>query len=171
MYKKILVYTLLFLGAIVLFFQFELNTSYSDFKETVHLLFNISSMVFTLMGIWIAFLYPNALQRLVNPSKIEHVDFSESLNEAKRLESIVGSVLKSAIVAISIMLIFVIRLFLSESQFYLDNYKLVQSIAVSTVIVLSGLQLESIFHVVKSNVMFINDLHKKREDREADNDV
>jgi hypothetical protein len=171
MLKKLAFYIALFLGAAYMFNRIGMSASYSDYKDALSILFGISSMVFTLMGIWIAFLYPNALKRLVNPSKIAHVDFSESLNETKRLESIVGSVLKSAVVAISIMLIFIMRLLLTNTQIYVENYFLIQSLALSTIIVLGGLQLESIFHVIKSNIMFINDLHTKREDKEADNDI
>lgn len=171
MLKAILLYSVLFLISLFLYFKLNINVVYTDYKEFIIVLLRISTMVFTLMGIWIAFLYPNALKRIVNPSVIENVDFSASLSETKRLESIVGSVLKSALVVISIMFIFLAKLLLSNSSLYIDLQVYFESVAVAIAIVLSWVQLESVFHVVKSNVMFINDLHKKREDREADLDV
>ena len=128
-------------------------------------------MVFTLMGLWIAFLYPNALRRLVDPVKIENVDFSDTLNETRRLEGLVGSVLKSAFVVMMIMMIFIFKIYFFNTNFYLSNIFLIKSIALSFVTILTVLQFESIFYVIYSNVMFINEIHKKREDREADEDI
>jgi hypothetical protein len=171
MFKYLISYCLLFASTIFLYLKYDVNISYSDYKEFLLVLLNVSGMVFTLMGIWIAFLYPNALKRIVNPEVIENVDFSETLNETKRLESIVASVLKSGMVVVSIVFIFLIKLLISTFAFYINYQHIFESVAVAIVLVLTFLQLESVFHVVKSNVMFINDLHKKREDREADQDI
>ncbi|MHA7923700.1 MAG: hypothetical protein ACX936_00775 [Marinobacter sp.] len=123
------------------------------------------------MGIWIAFLYPNALQRLVNPDKVENADFSETLGETKRLEGLVGSVLKSAFVLSMILSFFMAKLVFSGLDFYDEVVFDLKKISLSFFLVLSVLQLESVFYVVYSNVMFVNELHQKREDREADADV
>lgn len=171
MFKYIGFYGLLFFGSIFLYCKLNLNINYGSYKDFLLVLLNVSSMVFTLMGIWIAFLYPNALKRIVNPEVVENVDFSESLSEVRRLESIVGSVLKSAMVVISIVVIFLIKLLIPSFSGYANNILFFEAIAVASVLVLTCFQLESVFHVVKSNVMFINDLHRKREDKEADNDV
>lgn len=171
MLRQIFLYTLSFLLLIYFFIIIKLDVTYSDYKDFLLVLLNVSGMVFTLMGIWIAFLYPNALKRIVDPDKVENADFTEALVETKRLESIVASVLKSAIVVTAVMIVFFIRVILSKSGFYLDNQNIFECIAISLGIVLSVLQLESVFHVVVSNIMFINDLHSKRETREQDNDV
>ncbi len=171
MFKYIVGYSLLFFCTIFLYLKFNLNISYEIYKDFLLVLLNVSSMVFTLMGIWIAFLYPNALKRIVNPKVVENVDFSESLSETRRLESIVGSVLKSALVVVSIVIIFLMKLLVPSFSVYANNIQIFEAVAVALVLVLTSLQLESVFHVVKSNVMFINDLHRKREDKEADHDV
>jgi hypothetical protein len=171
MFMHFVSYCLLFISTIFLYFKFDINISYIDFKDFLLVLLNVSGMVFTLMGIWIAFLYPNALKRIINPLVIENVDFSESLHETKRLESIVASVLKSAMVVVSIVLIFLTKLLISNMTFYINNQIIFESTAVSFALIITFLQLESVFHVIKSNVMFINDLHVKREDKEADQDT
>ena len=61
---------------------------YNDFANYCTLLVSVSGMVFTIMGIWLAFLYPNALQRIVNPKTIETVDFTEQLEDTRRLEGL-----------------------------------------------------------------------------------
>ncbi|KZN56847.1 hypothetical protein JL49_20480 [Pseudoalteromonas luteoviolacea] len=171
MYKSILLYIVLFLVSCLIFYNLEIDVNYSDFKDFLNILLTVSSMVFTLMGIWIAFLYPNALKRIVDPEKIENADFSESLLETRRLESIVGSVLKSALVVLFIMLIFITKMLIHGNNLYLDNIIVFKAVALGLVIALTVVQVESIVHVVKSNLMFLNDLHSKREDRQADEDI
>jgi cytochrome c biogenesis protein CcdA len=168
---RLFFYLAMVLGLWLLAFEYHLNYSFEDFKEYTNILLNASGMVFTLMGIWIAFLYPNALSRIVNPEKIKTADFSESLEETKRLESIVSSVLKSAAVVLFIMLIYLAKVIFYRQAMYLEHAELIKCLALALVAVLSYIQAEAIWHVAYSNVMFINDLHHKREDREADADV
>lgn len=145
--------------------------SFNDFNSYTTVLISVSGMVFTIMGIWIAFLYPNALQRLVNPTKIVTADFSEELNEAKRLESIVGSILKSAFVLVTLMVIFLLKLVIFKTDFYLSYRLLFKCASLTIVIVLSYAQIEAVFQVMKANLLFINDLHFKREQREVDEEI
>jgi hypothetical protein len=149
---------------------FSINFTFNDYKEYGTVLINISSMVFTIMGIWIAFLYPNALSRIVD-SKIKTADFSESLQETRRLEALVGSILKSAFVIIVLMIIYLAKVIFFKTSLYAQNSVLIKEIVLSMTLMLSCIQLEAVFYVMYSNIMFLNDLHTKREDREADEDV
>ena len=153
------------------FYKLGVKYSFESFKDFLSALLTASSMVFTLMGIWIAFLYPNALQRLINPEKIEIADFSESLNETKRLESLVASVLRSAFVVLAIMVIFLTKAVFHETAIYANYVSTIKATALATATTLSAIQVESIAYVIFSNILFINDLHRRREDREADNDI
>lgn len=155
----------------IIFSIYTINYLYVDFKEFLLVLLAVSSMVFTIMGIWIAFLYPNALQRLMTSEKVENADFGESLSNTKRLEGLVSSVMKSALIVTVIMLIFLLKIVLSSTPFYLDYLQYIKAMALSLVVLLTVLQLESIFSIIRSNVMFINDLHYKRENKEADADI
>lgn len=152
-------------------YKIPISYKYSDLNSYAAVLMGVSSMVFTLMGIWIAFLYPNALQRLMDPETVENSDFSTSLSETKRLEGLVGSVLRSAFVVVVLMLLALSKVVVTEMAFVPSYAVLIKSLVLSIVIVLSFLQLESIFYVIYSNVMFINELHTKREDKEADADI
>ena len=164
-------YLFLFFVSFYLATQYEIRYSFSDFKEYTTALSSISGMVFTIMGIWIAFLYPNALARIVNPNKIETVDFSDTLEETKRLEAIVGSVLKSAVIVVFVSLILLAKVIFFETSIYKLNYKLIKHAVLSFSIVLSYIQFEAVGQVVYANIMFLNDLHNKRENRQADDDL
>lgn len=171
MFPRFVFYISIFFVSLWGFYKFGVGYAYSDLKDYVNILMSVSSMVFTIMGIWIAFLYPNALQRLVSPDKVENADFSETLGETKRLEGLVGSVLKSAFVLSMILSFFMAKLIVSGLDFYDELIFDLKNLSLSFFLVLSVLQLESVFYVVYSNVMFVNELHQKREDREADADV
>ena len=144
---------------------------YADYKDYLNLLSAVSGMVFTIMGIWIAFLYPNAMSRIVSPQRLVARDFSESRSDAKRLESIVGAVLASAVVMLAVMLMALAKIFLQSAPFYLSFRVEIKSVALSAAVFFTFVQLESVMNVVISNVMFINDLHFRRQERQADEEM
>jgi hypothetical protein len=127
-------------------------------------------MVFTIMGIWIAFVYPNAIKRLQDPDKIKIADFTSTLQDTRRLESIVGSVLESATVATGITLVFFAKLILGGTAFYKGNHLFFESIGVAFVVLLTLIQSSAIIGVIWSNYLFIDDLHTRRETQERHND-
>jgi len=143
---------------------------YGEFTSFFNALLAVSSMIFTIMGIWIALIYPSALQRIMS-STIQIADFSDDLEATKRLEGLVASVLRSAIVATVIVLIFLVKPIFINFSWALSNSSELMSALVSLAVCMTVLQLESIFHVIVSNVRFINELHSKRESREQDEDT
>lgn len=165
---RILVYVILSLAFFFSWSNFSLDYKYEDYKDYLTLISGVSGMVFTIMGIWIAFLYPNAMSRIVNPDKLVAADFSESRSDAKRLESIVGAVMSSALVMLSALLITLAKTVLLMTPVYAEYRMQFKSGALALLIFITLLQLESVVHVVISNVMFINDLHFKRQSRESD---
>jgi hypothetical protein len=166
--NSLIIYTLVYVCLIFSAFKLNLAFNYSTLKDYVDVLLSVSGMVFTIMGIWIAFLYPNALNRIKDPQKIETADFSEALVETKRLENIVGSVLMSAFVMLGVMIILLMKLMFNELDIVRSNICILKSIVLSTVAWLTLLQMKAVGNVVYSNIMFLNDLHSKRASREED---
>lgn len=161
----------LFLLLLFLSFNFKLSISYDDFKDFAEILLNVSGVVFTVMGIWIALIYPAALSKIIDSDKVVLVDFSELKTDTKRLEFLVFSVLKSAFVVVVILFSYLFRLVVINFEIYLEFLFLFKAFAVSVLALLFLMHLESIWHIVAANVMFINDLHRKRQEREADRDI
>ncbi|MFI3959014.1 hypothetical protein VAJ01_29585 [Klebsiella pneumoniae] len=149
----------------------NINYVYNDFANYCTLLVSVSGMVFTIMGIWLAFLYPNALQRIVNPKTIETVDFTEQLEDTRRLEAIVGSVLKSSFVMITLLVVYLVKLVFFKSHLYLESQEVIKNTSLALIIAISYMQIEAVVSVILANVMFINDLHNKREQRDIDDQV
>lgn len=144
---------------------------YEDYKDYLTLLSAVSGMVFTIMGIWIAFLYPNAMSRIVNSDKLVSADFSESQSDAKRLGSIVGAIMSSALVMLGVLLMALAKLLLQMMPIYVEYKVQFKAAALSSLLFITFVQLESVVHVVLSNVMFINDLYFTRQTRQADEEM
>lgn len=168
---RVLLYSCISIVAYYVYVRWQPRFSYSDYKDYLTSLSGISGLVFTIMGIWIAFLYPNAISRIADPNKLIAKDFTESKSDAKRLESIVGAIMTSAIVAVLVLLITLTKTLLGSTSIYTEFHTNLRAIAIAAAIFLTLIQLESVFHVVISNVMFINDLHFKRQNRQSDEDL
>lgn len=152
-------------------YHYKLNIAYSDFKDYSNALLAISGMVFTIMGIWIAFVYPNAIKRLQDPEKIKIADFSSTMQDTRRLESIVGSIMESGFVAMSVMLIYLLKLLITGLPLYEHAHLALKSGAIGFIIFLSLIQCSSVFSVIYANYLFIDDLHTRREMQERHADV
>lgn len=168
---RLFLYGALFFCAEFAFIYFDVSYSLADLKNYTDALLAASGMVFTLMGIWIAFLYPNALSRIVDPNKIKTADFSQALSETRRLENIVASVLKSAMSIVFVLVLYLAKVILYKTPLYTDHIVAFKSVALAGVTVLSVLQIDAILGVVFANIMFINDLHRRREDREMNEEI
>lgn len=155
----------------VAIFFYGLKFSYSDFKDYCTTLLSISGMVFTIMGIWIAFVYPNAIKRLQDPDKIKIADFTATMQDTRRLESIVGSIMESGSVAICITLIYLAKLLITGIPAYLEYREILRATSVAIIIFLTLVQCSAVFSVIYANYLFIDDLHTRREAQERNADI
>ncbi|WP_321808566.1 hypothetical protein [Burkholderia sp. BCC1993] len=168
---RLLIYAILLAALEFTYLHWEISYNLSDLKNYTDTLLAASGMVFTIMGIWIAFLYPNALNRIVHQGKLEVADFSETLSETKRLENIVASVLKSAIAIVFVLALYLFKVIISKTTIYSTHAALFKASALAGITMMSIIQIEAILSVVFANIMFINDLHRKRENREMDSEL
>lgn len=149
---------------------FDIRYQYADLKSFLDVLLNVSGVVFTLMGIWIAFLYPNALARIVGPRTVITADFSEGREEYVRLTAIVGSVLKSAFVVLIIMALNLAKVVIPSITVVVENLNLIKQIALGIACMLFLIQSDAVIEVILANVKFLNDLHTKRASRQAEDE-
>ena len=164
---RLILYTAIFCGFGLTAFFTPIHYTWGDLKDFINALIAISGIIFTIMGIWIAFLYPSALSRITS-DKIETADFTAALSETKRLESLVASILQSALVASFSTLFLLAKVIFSGTPFYLEHQLLFKSVALSFCTLLSFVQFEAVGSVIAANILFLNDLHSKRERREQD---
>jgi len=149
---------------------YGIKISYADIKDYCGVLIMLSGMIFTIMGIWIAFIYPNAIKKLSDPNRIETADFSETLNDTRRLESIVNSVMSSGFVAVVIAALFFMKIILSSFASLPALREVLMSSVFGVVVFITLLQFRSVWSVLRANYLFIEELHHKREVQERKND-
>ncbi|TQP94163.1 hypothetical protein FLL78_19365, partial [Vibrio cholerae] len=78
--NKAIVWHLLVAGFITyISYSFSSDIVFLDVEVLISILQNTSAMIFTIMGIWIAYVYPNAVLRIVQPSKVVAVFAEEDI--------------------------------------------------------------------------------------------
>ncbi|MGL5073679.1 MAG: hypothetical protein ACRC61_20760 [Aeromonas salmonicida] len=139
----------------------------SEISPIVSTLQNISAAVFTLAGIWVAYSYPQAIAAYTSPSHVKIIPTSET----KRIEDLVIIILTSAAVLCILLfhnlayILVVKTIHNADVRFYL------KSAGISSVFYASILQLKAIFTVMITNVFFVNELHHKKTELEANKDL
>ncbi|QTL40999.1 hypothetical protein HGO23_06580 [Xenorhabdus budapestensis] len=142
------------------------HVRYSNVTDAISVLQNISAVVFAIGGVWIGYLYPNAIAGLM---KSEKVDFFTSKNDAKRVEGMIFIIIVSALVLVGITLFYLMVILLKDSGFYREHYFLIKFLGLSFVLYLIFTQILCIFLVILKNISFINRLHNFLNEKELDN--
>lgn len=144
--------------------------SYADFKDYCNTLLSVSGMVLLswVFGLHLYILMPSSDSR---SRKIKIADFTATMQDTRRLESIVGSIMQSGSVAMCIMLIYLIKLVASGLPIYLEYRDVIKSSGAGLVIFLTFVQCSAVVSVIYANYLFIDDLHNRREAQERNADV
>jgi hypothetical protein len=122
----------------------------------------ISAMIFTIMGVWIAFIYPNAILR-IKSSKLKNTDFTENQIEKKRLSLIVGAILLSLLASTGILAIELCKAFRLQ-----ELLPFFSPITAHLTVSFAIIQIISVADVALANINFLNDLHTKSDTRRAE---
>lgn len=136
-------------------YKLGINFSTTGIQKTSDITLSISGMIFTIMGVWIAFIYPNAILRLKS-KKLEPTDFTENEEEKERLGRIVGAIVQSSLVATAILIANLLSATFDNPQ------QQTATPAIAAIIISAAiLQIEGVFQVIRSNLDFLSDLHSK----------
>lgn len=149
--------------SITLSYFYREDITFSDIEPIVSILQNTSSMIFTIMGIWIAYIYPNAILRITQPSKIEAVF---PLEDEKRVKLLVGIVVLSALILSTLVVGSIAKPFITKSTMFLEHPEIIKSISLFILLWLSYAQLFCLYIVIASSVNFIIDLKNKHHTSE-----
>lgn len=147
--------TFIFKGRIV-------TLSYNDYKDTLGALLNISSIIFAIIGAWIAIVYPRAMARIINnknPNQNNNKN-KESHKDANYLSELVEIVMVSAVVLMAVLLIQFFAPILKGlvSNLYLPYVKYLNFACIGF---LTIAQFTAIFRVILVNYFFLNELRNK----------
>jgi uncharacterized membrane protein len=133
---------------------------YAAYKDTLGALLNISSIIFAIIGAWIAIIYPRAIGRVFKSSPQTKQTLAEADTDAEYLSELVEIVLVSAIVLMMVLVIqFVAPLFASAAKGQILTIAKFGLFYVVAVLTLS--QIHAVFRVILANYYFLNELRKK----------
>lgn len=141
------------------------SLSYEDLNELIDILKNASAMIFTIVGIWLAYIYPNAITAIVKPESVEYLAGEK---DARRIEMLVGIVITSAMVIIGIVMFFVAKTLFSGLDIYIQNRGYIRPAGFSLIFFMSYMQVVTIGKVITSNILFINDFHTKLNNKKLE---
>lgn len=137
------------------------DITYSDVEPIVSILQNSSAMVFTIMGIWIAYLYPNAVLRIIDSD----VDSIFPSGDEKRVKLLVGIVALSAFIMAALLIGTAIKPFLIKSHLYKEFSSFFNGAGLFALFCLIYAQIFCIYIVFISNINFLTDLKNKRHQK------
>ncbi len=147
--------TFIFKGRVV-------SLSYNDYKDTLGALLNISSIIFAIIGAWIAIVYPRAMARIINKKNSNQNNQSESKEshkDANYLSELVEIVMVSALVLMAVLLI---QFFAPILKGLIVNTYIpyVKYLNFSCISFLTIAQFTAIFRVILVNYFFLNELRR-----------
>lgn len=140
---------------------------YESYKETLGALLNISSIIFAIIGAWIAVIYPRAIGRIFKGNSVSDLSIREADSDAKYLSELVEIVLVSATVLMIVLVIQFCAPILRE-LIHGDALILAKRLAFGVISFLTISQLYAISQVVLANYFFLNELREKNANAKID---
>lgn len=136
-------------------YSFRVDIGFKDVEPILSILQNTSAMIFTIMGIWIAYVYPNAVLKIIQPSSVAAIFSDEDL---KRVRLLVGVVVFSALILVLLLLGVSVKTFLIKTSLFTLNKTFFVGIGLWCMLLIIYAQLLCVYIVVASSVNFIIDL-------------
>jgi hypothetical protein len=136
------------------------SLGYAAYKDTLGALLNISSIIFAIIGAWIAIIYPRSIGRAFKAKNILDQSLKEADTDADYLSELVEIVMVSAVVLMFVLAIQfavpIMKNLLSPALLLYAKY-----VAFYIIFMLTLSQLYAVFRVILANYFFLNDLRRK----------
>lgn len=140
---------------------------YDAYKDTLSALLNVSSIIFAIIGAWIAIIYPRAIGRAFASKNVNNPEIKEAEGDANYLGELVEIVLVSAAVLMAVLSIQfsvpITKGLLSASSLLYGKYGIFYVVAM-----LTFAQLHAVFRVILANYFFLNQLRSKNTNGRID---
>lgn len=140
-----------------------INTA--NISNLTSVLQNVSAMIFTIMGLWVAFIYPEAIKAVSGKGDVSDIKDDTKI---KRIEGLVLVILSSAFVMLSLLAYNLLFMLFAEHEFVKQNAAPFKLVAVSFITFLAFVQSKAVLAVMTANVRFVNDLYQVRNKRKLE---
>lgn len=146
----------------------DFDISPDSISNILSLLVAIAGAIFTIMSIWVAFLYPNVLKTLKGENLI-NVDFSAGGEDTIRLKQIISVIIQSA--ATMIVAVILLILLSLKTDFSLSTQARLDVCIQFILAFISGLQICALISTIRINLSFMDVLERQRAKRAKDWDT
>ena len=142
-----------------------------SFLSVMGVLLNVSSIIFAIIGAWIAIIYPRALQSPLGKDRNSNVEvLDDTVKDANYLSELFQIVLQSAFVIMLAVAIQVLFPLVKSYQYFELDMSYVKAFAVFIMILLALVQLNAISVVVEKNFSLLTRVRKKNRKNTIDHD-
>lgn len=139
-----------------------ITVEFKYYEPLLSVMVGVSGAIFTIMGIWIAHLYPGLVVALKDPQVI-NADFSDEKKDTKNLGVIVGVIIISAFnMATSVALLILVSIYTGLS---FSVQKILLWIFQTSMLTISLTQLFAIFSVIYVCSKFVSEVRKASQGR------
>ncbi|CZV81790.1 hypothetical protein [Enterobacter cloacae] len=152
--QQVINFVAVVLCCVISYFSFK-SFSYNDAKDILGALINISASIFTIVGLWVGFLYPNAMNSIVK----DDVSYIKNEHDSPRIEKLVYTIITSACVMAGILIFFLVKAVFYALPVYQANKDLFKYIGIFFIYFISWMQLKCVMSLILSNLHFVNHLH------------
>lgn len=147
---------------------FDVDVKTDSISGILGLLVGIAGAIFTIMSIWVAFLYPNVLKTLKGENLV-NADFSAGGEDTARLKEIISVIVQSALTMIFSILTIIAT---SVVQSFPFNIQCFINHAIEFILIyFSGLQVCALISTILINISFIGVLDRQRKKRATEWDT
>ncbi|MCP1642996.1 hypothetical protein J2T41_002615 [Pseudomonas citronellolis] len=152
----------------IVFFLFGITIKAEAIPGILGLLVGVAGAIFTIMSIWVAFLYPNVLKTLRGENLV-NAEFSADGEDTTRLKEILSVIIQSAITMIaSITILIASSIYQGSSS---KGAETLASIYQFGLLYFTGIQVIALISTITINMSFITALEKQRKKRAKDWDT
>lgn len=125
--------------------------SIKNLSSNIETLLSVSSIVFAVIGAWIALVYPSAIKSII--SNINDIEANEK--ETNKLAELIQVAITSSLILVFLIILSLIENLIPENNKYIN-------ISLFTILTIcSLLQIYSVFKVVLMNYHLLHNLRKK----------
>jgi len=151
---------------IMLFLKIDIDSG--SISNILGLLVAIAGAIFTIMSIWVAFLYPNVLKTLKGENLV-NVDFSAGGEDTARLKEIISVIVQSASTMIAAVVLLILVSTINEFGFSVRLW--MTGVIQFVLLFISGLQICALISTIRINLSFMDLLERHRSKRAKDWDT
>jgi hypothetical protein len=138
--RKVLFFSSLALLAYI-FFYFGKNVSYKEQSSLFDNLRTTSGIIFTIMGIWIAVIYPNSLLKVFS----QEITTEEDMQHIEKIYNLIMPMVYSAIIFSVVLIIQMIYPLAKQISFFNSNISTFRGLLYSFIGILNILQIWTLF--------------------------